>query len=153
MSKDSKEKLPVKAAPDFLVSKDPGYETITDSFITNCTIHGLSRLGGSTSTYRRGIWLVLFLGSFVFLIYGIKVNLYKMCEHRVVMKTALKHNTSLPFPAFTVCNANAIRKSKAGETVLHDFFKYADQGKNAVSRFLILLVEILFTFYFPAYGS
>lgn len=135
MKKDMRANPMVKTSSDqSWKSKDLGYEAIAGSFMSNSTIHGLSRLGSSSSSYRRVLWLILFLSSFVFLIYGIKANLFKMFEHRVVMKTALKHSTWLPFPALTLCNANSIRKSKADETVLEDFFDYTIYGNTAVSR-------------------
>ncbi|XP_074049466.1 acid-sensing ion channel 3 [Macrotis lagotis] len=89
-------------------------------FANNCTLHGLShvfRPGGLT--LRRGLWAGAVLLSLTTFLYQVaeRIEYYGQFHHVTVLDEHESHH--LVFPAVTLCNLNALRRSQITPNDLH----------------------------------
>ena len=103
-------------------------ELIAD-FLSGSTIHGLNHLpaAGSKFPFPRYTWRLLFLFNSVYLIYYIHVNVNKVKAGNTLISSRFEHRENLTFPAVTLCNVNAMKKSTLAKHRLAALFL---QGKN-----------------------
>lgn len=93
-----------------MAEKPRGLAEILKDMADNSTIHGLPRISSSRHVYIKVLWTILFLatsGYLCFQLYNLVMNYYSW---PVKTSVSLKFNR-LPFPAISVCNWNAIKKS------------------------------------------
>eukprot|EP00794_Sanderia_malayensis_P009140 gene9139-10113_t len=70
------------------------------------TIHGLPRVFTSTNRVVKLFWLAVFLGLCGFVIQSIYANILLFNQYDVYIKTEVRPQKPMPFPAITFCNTN-----------------------------------------------
>ncbi|XP_055990787.1 acid-sensing ion channel 3 [Sorex fumeus] len=89
-------------------------------FASSCTLHGLAHVfGPGSATPRRALWagaVLLALGAFLFQVVG-RVRYYGEFHHKTALDERESHR--LTFPAVTLCNVNALRRSRLTPNDLH----------------------------------
>lgn len=85
------------------------WTSLTKNFCGYTSAHGLERIMSSKEWMRKAFWSLLFIAAVAVL--GIQVyTLFDKYQRRPLNTLiTLKSDTSLPFPAVTLCNFNAIR--------------------------------------------
>lgn len=90
------------------------------------SFHGLSNLARTDRCFIKFIWLACFLVSLAFCSIEIVSSLIDYLEYNVVITVQTVHETSVNFPAITVCNLNSIDYSNPG---------VADELSAIIARF------------------
>lgn len=90
------------------------------------SFHGLSNLARTDRWFVKFIWLACFLVSLAFCSIEIVNSLIDYFEYNVVITVQTVHETSVNFPAITVCNLNSIDYSNPG---------VADELSAIIARF------------------
>uniref|UniRef100_A0A8D1VV70 Acid sensing ion channel subunit 3 n=1 Tax=Sus scrofa TaxID=9823 RepID=A0A8D1VV70_PIG len=89
-------------------------------FASNCSMHGLGHIFGPGGlTPRRGLWaaaVLLSLATFLYQVAG-RVRYYGEFHHETALEERESHR--LTFPAVTLCNINALRRSRLTPNDLH----------------------------------
>ncbi|XP_078372158.1 epithelial sodium channel subunit alpha-like isoform X1 [Oculina patagonica] len=119
--------------------QEPANETfmsLTRDFCGYTSAHGFERVMSSKQWIRKAFWSLLFIAAIVVL--GIQVyTLFGKYQRRpLATLITLKSDTSLPFPAVTLCNFNAIRYNAlfgSNFTDLIDTIKKQNSSSNSTS--------------------
>ena len=95
----------------------------TEGYLEDLTAHGLCRIT-ATATYLPGIvrllWGVMFAAAFAFSIQQCSVLLNQFRKNDVDVSVDFSFNKVVNFPALTICNLNALRRSEVLKTRLHE---------------------------------
>lgn len=89
-------------------------------FASSCTLHGLGHVFGPGGlTLRRGLWAAAVLLSLAAFLYQVaeRVRYYGEFHHETALDERESHQ--LTFPAVTLCNINALRRSRLTPNDLH----------------------------------
>ena len=86
-----------------------------EEFSGATTIHGLRFVNSSTSVIRRLIWLTLVITGSVLFILQFHLSVKRFFEYKVNTVVYMSSDAEAKFPAITICNQNALRKSKIEE--------------------------------------
>ena len=92
---------------------------------------------GSSRKIVRILWVVIYLGLFVFFSYSFKNLVCKYTSYPTRMDLIVETSSQLVFPAVTVCNENPVRKSmikrlqKFSELVVLENYVTTMVGSNA----------------------
>ncbi|XP_041460180.1 acid-sensing ion channel 1A-like [Lytechinus variegatus] len=78
-------------------------------------LHGLKHIAGSGNTFRRLIWLCLFLTALGFCIFECYLVIKGYISFNHVTQVDVYYTTEVEFPAITVCNINKYRESALTE--------------------------------------
>ena len=98
-----------------------GLQQSWSDFLTEVSINGAKYVGQrGTPVVRRSIWLVLVLFGAVFMLYQVTECICKYAAHPTSVDTTMQHNTSLRFPAVTICNENTVIKSIVKEMGVYE---------------------------------
>ncbi|KAL8564936.1 hypothetical protein ACOMHN_019839 [Nucella lapillus] len=91
------------------------------TFTENTTLHGLKYIWMKDAIlFRRLLWLMLTLSCSGIMMYQILDRIIYYHNKPVTVDVRINFNTSLHFPAVTICNQNAFRASKAAEMGYYD---------------------------------
>lgn len=80
-------------------------------FLDSTTIHGVRFLNSTNSVARRLIWLLFVLAGFVFFSTQLYESLQRFFDYKVNTVVHMSNDAITKFPAITICNQNALRKS------------------------------------------
>ncbi|XP_013398048.1 degenerin-like protein unc-105 [Lingula anatina] len=75
------------------------------------TSHIIPQVTNAKGIFKHFFWILITLATFVGLGYHLYTMFYKFFEYDVGVKLEITSNSTLKFPAVTVCNENAFRKS------------------------------------------
>lgn len=116
-------------------SPGPTLSTILENFTQTTTTHSLSKQASGVSTKRKLFWALLFVASLGYLIFQLisSANLYMSYPVRVVQNWHISNK--MEFPAVTICNLNALRKS-----ALQDYGFY-DALEKVMQTFCIFVLN------------
>ena len=83
-----------------------------NKWLNQTSIHGIAHVFKGKSRFRRLIWVIIFLFAVVSCIAVVGFDIHKWASDPTTTTFSIEssHN-GLPFPAVTVCNLNAVRKS------------------------------------------
>ena len=88
---------------------------IARDYLKSTTTHGLGRIHASKNIYIRLFWTLIFLVVFGLLTRAVVRLIIKATTNDIITKVHSKFHRNMPFPAVTICNNNAFRKSKINE--------------------------------------
>ena len=109
----------------------------TKDFAENVTMHGIFRILSGKRLAERCFWLILFLGSSVYLTYQVAEIGSSFLNYHVITKTETKFQTKLRFPSVTLCPTNAYDRSYTienarNETKMKEIINITDKGKSII---------------------
>ena len=78
----------------------------TVNYLKGSSLSGVSHAANSRSLVQCSYWLVIFTAGLVMTVMSIKDLMDDYYSYPVVTSSDLKHETSIYFPAVTVCNLN-----------------------------------------------
>ena len=84
-------------------------------FSESTTIHGLRFVNRTNSLFRRILWLLFVLTGCVFFSKQFYESLSQFFDYKVNTVVHMTNDVETKFPAITICNQNALRKSKLDE--------------------------------------
>ena len=98
-----------------------GLQQSWTNFLTEVSINGVKYVAQrETPIARRSIWLVLVLFGAVFMLYQVMECIFKYTAHPTSVDITMQHNTSLRFPAVTICSENTVIKSIVKEMGVYE---------------------------------
>ncbi|XP_046354020.2 amiloride-sensitive sodium channel subunit gamma-like [Haliotis rufescens] len=86
--------------------------SLGEYFAENTSMHGLARIVGKPGLTRRMFWILAVLAGAGVAVYNIWTIFIAFGTREVSTVVSLEYNTKLRFPAITICNINAAKKSK-----------------------------------------
>lgn len=95
------------------------------------TLHGLHFTFDKSSKLRRALWILLMLGSGVFLTNQIYTGWKKVVSFQVVLKYKNEFRDSLDFPAVSICNDNMMKRSRINGTFAQRYLDLLDREKKS----------------------
>lgn len=101
-----------------------------NEFVANSTIHGLNQLNMSKPFIRRAIWSIVFLMCIITLCAGVIEDVKKYFQYDIVVSSLIQQNSSLPFPAVTLCTIGTLKKSRLSGHVMQDLVDYTESDAN-----------------------
>lgn len=82
-------------------------------YCSNSSAHGVQHVcGDNVHIIRRIIWLLFFLVTSSLFISALTFTIQKFFRYESTTSISMRSNTTLDFPALTVCNMNSFRRSK-----------------------------------------
>ncbi|XP_077988551.1 epithelial sodium channel subunit beta-like [Glandiceps talaboti] len=93
-------------------SNRKAFRKLFRELLNNTSAHGIPHAARSTTSTRRFAWSLLFVVAVGCFIGQFSVLITRYSTFPVSVNVDVKVGSYLPFPAVTVCNENAIRKSK-----------------------------------------
>ncbi|KAK2139891.1 hypothetical protein LSH36_1575g00011 [Paralvinella palmiformis] len=92
------------------------WSEILYEFCTNTTVHGLKQIvEHQPYVFRRFTWIVLVLTGLALCLYQMTTAIIYYYSFPVSVNVKINYNKSIRFPAVTICNQNAFRKTLAAE--------------------------------------
>ncbi|CAH1775794.1 unnamed protein product [Owenia fusiformis] len=93
--------------------KLPTFKERIYDFADNTTLHGLPRsFKTSVHLFRRLVWLGIFFGCSGYFTFQVIELINDYSTWPILIKSEMKLQTFMKFPAVTICNMNMLRKSK-----------------------------------------
>jgi len=117
-------------------TKNETVTSLTKDFCGYTSAHGLERILSSKEWIRKAFWSLLFIGAVAVLGIQVYTLLNKYQRRPLNTLISMKSDTSLPFPAVTLCNFNAIRYDAlldSNFTDLIDTVKNQNSSSNSTS--------------------
>lgn len=90
-------------------------------FTQSTTIHSVSRQTMQSSLPRRLMWSIFFFTSLSYAIYQCIESVSRYLRDPITVNNTWRVFSKLEFPAITVCNLNALRKSKVENSSFYSF--------------------------------
>jgi len=100
-----------------------------NNYVESATLHGMQHVFSSPSSFRRIVWALFLLSGIGYFSFQCTVLVKMYFSHPFNTKVTLKHESSLDFPAVTICNFNLLRQSFVDERDFNDVVKYAFRDK------------------------
>ncbi|XP_078344009.1 degenerin deg-1-like [Oculina patagonica] len=85
--------------------------SLIKDFCEYTTAHGLGRIMAATHWARTVLWTLLFITAVIVLTLQVNTLFKKYQSRPLTTFVTVETSTSLPFPAVTFCNFNAIKKN------------------------------------------
>ncbi|XP_013398040.1 uncharacterized protein LOC106164620 [Lingula anatina] len=86
---------------------DPDEKRVSlGEFATSTSAHGFARVAQSRHLVMKALWIILIVAGFVVATIQIEMRFSAFIRRDTVTKTSMVFNTSLSFPAVTICNYN-----------------------------------------------
>ena len=89
-------------------------------FCSKTSAHGLGGVATASSWKACLMWLCFFLVCFTFCLYETTWFIFRFYRFEVTVDVLAVHETSLQFPAITICNLNRFKRSKIRGTRLEN---------------------------------
>ncbi|KAJ8297666.1 hypothetical protein KUTeg_024197 [Tegillarca granosa] len=106
-------------------SNKKDFTSVVKKFSQNTSIHGIRYLGEKNLfIFRRLTWLLLFCASATLLVYQITDRIIHYYSWPVTVNVKVNYNTSVQFPAVTICNQNAFKATLAAERNWYRLLEY-----------------------------
>ena len=90
-----------------------GGQQAWNTFVENCTLHGLYYVVHGRTTARKTIWSIFVLVGLSWFVFQSATLLTKFLSFPVSTKATLEYENMPAFPAVTICNFNTFRRSVA----------------------------------------
>ncbi|CAH1802002.1 unnamed protein product [Owenia fusiformis] len=106
-------------------------------FSGSTTVHGVRQIGESTPFFfRRVIWFFLVVTGFALFTNQLVTSFLYYFSYPMSVTVKINYNTTLTFPAVTVCNQNAFRATTMEEIGLYENLTdmYSEHGSGKVSQ-------------------
>lgn len=101
------------------------------TFLNSCTLHGFHFCFSGNPPLRRVIWSLLLLGAFALFVEKCKTSIDSFFQYPFTTTTVIVYESSMVFPAVSICNYNDARLSKMNGTLVHKLFVCSQSaGKN-----------------------
>nr|XP_054764512.1 amiloride-sensitive sodium channel subunit alpha-like [Lytechinus pictus] len=105
--------------------------TLLKYFVNTTTFHGLPQIFGAPYFLERVFWLAAFLTCLGVFTHQGTVIVYDFISYPYSTRTDIITESSLDFPAVTICNANMMRRSKLVDTRFEDLVELdGDTGET-----------------------
>jgi len=86
--------------------------TTWKGFSETTTLHGVQFINSARSWVRRSLWMLFVLAGFVFFTYQCYNTMKAFFDYKVITIVSVTNDHETNFPAITICNQNALLKSK-----------------------------------------
>ena len=86
-------------------------KVLWNTFVDNCTLHGLYYAFHSRTTFRKLVWAFFVLAGVSWFIFQSSKLLTKYFSYPISTKVTLEHESLSAFPAVTICNFNVFKRS------------------------------------------
>ena len=97
--------------PNAALSKSQRAKVLWNTFVDNCTLHGLYYAFHSRTTFRKLVWAFFVLAGVSWFIFQSSKLLTKYFSYPISTKVTLEHESLPAFPAVTICNFNVFKRS------------------------------------------
>lgn len=92
------------------------------SFLDSCTLHGFHFCFSGNPPVRRLVWTLLLLGAFALFFEKCMTSINSFFEYPFTTTTVIVYESSMVFPAVSICNYNDARLSKMNGTLVDQLF-------------------------------
>ncbi|CAH1802000.1 unnamed protein product [Owenia fusiformis] len=113
------------------------WKKVLKDFSGTTTVHGVRQIGENTPFFlRRVIWLCLVVTGFALFTHQLITSFLYYFSYPMSVTMKINYNTTLTFPAVTVCNQNAFRATMMEELGLYENLTelYSEHGSGEVSQ-------------------
>ena len=110
-------------------SKFAAIRTKWNKYANNATLHGLSHIVSSRTVLRRVLWCIFLLTGIGYVSYQWTWLVRKYLSYPVNSKVTVEFESTLEFPAITICNFNMLRQSFVDQENLGNVGKYVLNNK------------------------
>ena len=102
------------------------------SFLDSCTLHGFHFCFAGNPPIRRVLWTLLLLGAFSLFVEKCLTSVYNYFDYPFTTTTVIVYESSMVFPAISICNYNDARLSAMNGTLMNELYVRKNiDGRNS----------------------
>ena len=136
--------------PSPKIENAPSAKSVAASYVESTTIHGLSPIYSASNAVLRIFWLLMFVSAFCLMSWQVATLVQKLRKNDIVTNVQSRYQSSLRYPAVTLCNVNGFQKSKTKDLIgfLPDnlneteIYKYGQSGEEFLLKDAFSLCDI-----------